>query len=525
MSPLVNSFFEPKGRGEFSMLNLSLAMVNNAVEYDPESWLAEPEATRIDRWMDTTAYFHELRHYHDLVGTVCGFHVLLEATALVDHFYAALRQEAPIKLSMPLKKTQPQLKAVQLYLRYREFLKVVLGDVGMEYGWKESKHVPVRHFVSDVPNVTTTYPLVPVTRPDPWSGSNQTRLIPLGLRSLMEHIATEMQIFIVVIAAGQDPHDKIDAEGRVRRMFDIWGSLFRSDFIPYVTAYLFASYRLHVLTSPAKPDRSKFTPGMGEILAIAEASLDFSGYHAFPDPRGSYSWEFEHPGLAFAHLVDSWGKVDRATDLKIMVDEAARNIKVLGKTYREFLKSYVDALPERPNGLVPPHLRPISASDPLIAQLRKDLFQDHEALITMKAENLDSWFMPPLYIDSINRLPSPPLQSVPGLVVTARNKDRTLRFLWWNFMVAFMEGLVESTEILCPIMAKAPFLGRHIAFPDPEDSSRTTNCTGFIEARKCGLFNGQFLSTQPPCPFVDVIAYLLKEYGIQSDSKEKLSHD
>lgn len=507
------------------MLNLSLAMANNAIEYDPESWRVQPEANRIDRWMDTTAYFHELRHYHDLVGTVCGFHILLEATALVDQFYTALRQEAPVKLSMPLKKTQPELEAVQLYHRYREFLKIILGDVGMEDGREESAQVPVRHFVSNDPNVTTTYPLVAVTRPDPWSGSIRTRWVPLGLRALMEHIATEMQIFIVVIAAGQDPDDKIDSEGRVRRMFDIWGSLFRSDFIPYTTAYLFASYRLHDLTSPAEPDPFKITPRLGEILVIAEASLDLSGYRAFPNPSGSYSWEFEHPGLVFAHLLGSWGQGNRDNDFKIMIDEATRNIKVLGTTYREFLKGYVDALPKRPNGLIPPHLRPMSASDPLIAQLRKYLFQDHEALITMKAKNLDSWFMPPLYLGNINSLPEPPLQSVPWLMVTLNNKDRTLRFLWWNFMVAFMEGLVESTEVLCPIMAKAPILGRHIAFPESKDSNRTTNCTGFIETKKCGLFNGQFLPTQPACPFVDVIGYLLKEYGIQSDSKEEISHD
>jgi len=67
--------------------------------------------------------------------------------------------------------------------------------------------------------------------------------VPVGFRSLLEHVATDMQFYLASGAAS--PKDFVDEEelsGRQRRDFNTWRKLYRSDFLPYIVVKTFGSY-------------------------------------------------------------------------------------------------------------------------------------------------------------------------------------------------------------------------------------------------------------------------------------------
>src|ERR1700744_2132832 len=111
--PLVNSFFEARTRGEFSFHNLSLSLVNSSKPINWEALRTEAEHARMDVWLDHTAFIHEMRHYHDLIGSVSGFHLFLEVTELVDSFFWILGRSEP-EISLPISSTGPCAKAMEL---------------------------------------------------------------------------------------------------------------------------------------------------------------------------------------------------------------------------------------------------------------------------------------------------------------------------------------------------------------------------------------------------------------------------
>lgn len=123
--PLVNSFFEARNQGEFSFSNLSLSMVNAPTEIDFETIRAGAEDVGMEALLDGTAYFHELRHYHDLIGSVSGLQMFLEMTDLADKFFHCLKNKT---ISLPLEPTGEFAPAIQLYSSYRKFFSAVFGD-------------------------------------------------------------------------------------------------------------------------------------------------------------------------------------------------------------------------------------------------------------------------------------------------------------------------------------------------------------------------------------------------------------
>jgi hypothetical protein len=521
MGCFVNSFFDSRQVGEFSLQYLSLAMRNPPVELE-KSWRARPEATKLHTWLDYTAYFHELRHYHDLVGTVCGFHIFLETTYLVDAFLESLRRLSQRKLLLPILQFAPDTEAARIYSGYKEFLKVVMGDLPIEIEDTYTDIYPSRTFTSLLPPLRTTYFLVPMWRRNPETGLEEYRLVALGVRALMEHIATEMQIFLAALAVGEDAEDTPTGEDVFRRSHFLWSDLVRADFLPYIVCRIFATYRLHVLEPDKKIDMPRFvkvTPRLGEIAPFAQAALDLGGYVPIADPIQNYTWEFEHPGLIFGHLMDAWGKTERRADLLTSVNNAT--IEVMKKSYTDFLTRYAENLQSKPYTLVPPHLSPMNAKSQLIAKLREDAFELHRTLIKSKVEDLWSWFTPHRYLELTGQLPAPPIQSVPGMGVHTFEKEKRVRFLMWNFLLSFIEGIAESGNFVCPIKSRAPVVGSSVFFPDPRTPGKQTNCTPFIDQNQCGHFDGKFLATQPPCPFVDLIEELTSQVGLEFDFRRQ----
>lgn len=146
--------------------------------------------------------------------------------------------------------------------------------------------------------------------------------------------------------------------------------------------------------------------------------------------------------------------------------------------------------------------------------MREDLFEIHRELIRTKAQDLRQWFLPIDYVRDAHRLPEPPLQSIPGAGAISRNREQGLRFIWWNFLLALMQGIAETGTVLCPIMDHAPELGARLRFAAPGSTTEDTNCVPFIEHRHCGRFDGRFLATQPRCPFVECLETLLRDLDV-----------
>ena len=169
--PLVKSFFETEGKGAFSLAQLSLVLMNSQPNMDDLNSEAESEEDRLDLWMNRTAYFHELRHYHDLLGSAAGLHTFLETTELVDRVFDLLRDEnRPIVA--PILSEDPDSKVARTYRGSRELLEVVLGDMPFQTANREVEldTYPTETFSSAITNLTTTYPMVPWPRRNAVSG-------------------------------------------------------------------------------------------------------------------------------------------------------------------------------------------------------------------------------------------------------------------------------------------------------------------------------------------------------------------
>jgi hypothetical protein len=419
MDSLIHTFFDPEASGSFSLLNLSLTMANSPGDFNAAAWRSLPEEERIEQWMTSTALFHEIRHYHDLLGTICGFHLLLEATQFVDGFYVTLLKRMPSKMVAPIRRHNPDTALAQMYDRYSEFLKIVLGDIPRERLSASSNLVtwPVRRYASPKLGVSLAYPLIPFTVPDPFSGESETFLTPIGLRSLMEHTAVELQIFLASIGAGEDPDDPMDSEGRARRSHNLWSSLYRSSYYNYVTAHFFASLMLAGVAPKSTVSPVNVIPPMGEVFILAQMAMDYAGYAPIERSRSGYDWQFEHPGLVFGHLMASWSRsiADRGlrtapnwdVETAALKDADAVSLSVFDHTYSEMMRLYVDGLETRPQSYIPSHLMPSRAQMALIAKLREDLLADHTKCMSVKANNLCSMMLPPGYLRLSDQLPRP----------------------------------------------------------------------------------------------------------------------
>jgi hypothetical protein len=179
--PLVNSFFEARTRGEFSFHNLSLSLANTPKPIDWEALRAQADDERMDVWLDHSAHIHELRHYHDLIGSVSGFHLFLEVTELVDKFFWILHQSGP-EISIPISSTGPCANALELYNGYRKFFSAVFGDDPLEIAPAEEpidiasgerRYLSTKRFISARPKVDTVYPLVEYPRLNPHTGISE----------------------------------------------------------------------------------------------------------------------------------------------------------------------------------------------------------------------------------------------------------------------------------------------------------------------------------------------------------------
>ena len=257
--PLVPSFFDSDRQGQFSLIDLSLACEN--VPSDFEFIRANlSEEARIDEWMKATAFFHEMRHFHDLVGSVSGISVFLEGTRLVEEIIQALFESKSVILA-PVLKTAAGSKAQEIYSEYSDFFSIVLGDKMLPNTVKirDDFYRKAETFKSNIVGIETAFPCMPLPHRDPFTGTVSERPVIVGLRALMEHTATEMQMFLMAIGAGNDPHTKSDPEGRLRRFMHVHARLFRGGFVPYFILRLWATYHLRG-NNPSGPLRYQIYP-------------------------------------------------------------------------------------------------------------------------------------------------------------------------------------------------------------------------------------------------------------------------
>jgi hypothetical protein len=474
--------------------------------------LATPKQ-RFDEWMGATAYFHELRHYHDLIGSPSGIVAFLAMTRLVDELLVSLRNTAGSNL-VPILHRAPSLPAARRYALHHAFLSVIFGDgllpatknnsAELDYSvWQfdpaGSNGFGLQIFDSTELGVRTSLPLTPAFSDDPLTGKTTERLVPFGLRALMEHTATEIQFCLTTSAGAEDP-DKIDKVGEGRAFLQLHTDLMQAGFlVPYGMARWIA--QVVAISGRSRsfdgevPNPLRYLPGICELIPYVQAALDLGGYAPMPADGGT-NWRLEHAGQRFMQLLQHRKKG------KESFAGADQGVYALtGVSWRDFLLRYVAQMSSAPHRLIPPELLPEAAAFGLVADIRKSVLEEHLAIMRAKAEDLRPWLNPINYLESLNVLPRPPIQNS-GF----SSKERGALFLIWSIQLSFLEGIMETGTVTCPVMARMPLVGKLLQFPDPENPAQHTDCTRFIAGQLCGTYDGTYKHGQPRyCPFAVVI--------------------
>ena len=428
------TFFESVERGSFELFNFSLSMRNEALAWDSGAVRAEPEQVRLERWVERTAYFHEVRHYHDLIGSVCGLHILLEATRLVDETLWLRSHGDPSAVATAVR-------------AHKEFVSFILGaQTPDQVESVEAAHreLPVREFVYR--GFQTVTVMVPIVDQDPRTGEVGHLWYRFGMRALMEHIGTELQIFIAAIGAGSDPHAS-DSAGTVERAHSAWGSLKRRRRHVYMLCHEWAmlqqATQRRATGETTGWDWARATPPLGDITILAAMALDLSGYAPVRDSRGNVQWQFEHPGAAFANLLLAWAELgDRYLAIDSLADELAQKV-LRGQRYSTWLAAYNRSLQLR-SSIVPEDLRPSSAHSSQIRAIREFVIAEHVQIMQAKQSNLTNWLLPPEYIRQLAKFPIPPLQEVAGRPIHSRPNKVVELVRTWNSLLKQAEEVLNG---------------------------------------------------------------------------------
>jgi hypothetical protein len=517
--PLVRSFFDTNSRGEFSLFDLSLTLLNSPKDPDFAAIRKlSTEKERLDEWLGATAFFHEMRHYHDLVGSPSGLAVFLEVTRLVDDLLTALKENSGKNLA-PILVRAPDSAPARLYVERQKFFEAALGERITLASEEESeaRGYKVSEFTSESLGVSTFFPLVPIPDFDPVTGEEHERLVPLGLRALMEHSAYEIQMFLAVIGAGADPHDLQDMRGRAQRVFECHAKLVRGGFPPaYYLARQMAHYHAITLDRTRPATDLRFFPALASLMPFVQAALDIGGYSPISTDCG-IRWEFEHPGQAYAHLLKHWSNHDLSFEKGL--ERADRAVsEFLPTSWREYLQRYVAQMDRAPRALIPPNLAPEAARHPLIANIRQAVLDDHVAIMRSKAQDLLTWLNPVAYIKALGRLPRPPLIIDGVSSANVASSQTGALFLNWSILLAVLEGIMETGIVNCPVALRMQPAARLFEFPSPENPNLATKCDSFIAEKLCGTYAGSFMPGQPlACPFANLIQkiFLLPSIDIQ----------
>ena len=99
----------------------------------------------------------------------------------------------------------------------------------------------------------------------------------------------------------------------------------------------FAGYKLKETTEQLE----RTVSAAGSLIALVQAALDISGYVPVAS-ADYYGWAFEHPGLAFGHLLSCWRGYNETDDDIAVVDRLIR--PHVNRGYTEFLSIYLDRL-------------------------------------------------------------------------------------------------------------------------------------------------------------------------------------
>jgi hypothetical protein len=508
---LIDSFFESSSSGAFSLndLSLSLRHIPPAEGFESLRGIGD-EPQRMNAWLAATAYFHEMRHYHDLIGTPSGLGLFLETTRLIDKVLVAMRDSAGGNL-LPLQRRQPDAPAAKLYRLHHSVLAALLGENARLSTPEESASQKLIVDEFDFPEIGLDFavPLVPIPRFNQLTGEREERQVPLGLRALLEHTATEIQLFTAAIGAGDDPYTTEDFAGRGRRFLEMFQELVRGDRTPYYALRLLGQYHLH----GSKPRVAGFDtlPKLGSLMATTQAALDIGGYA----PVQGEGWKYEHPGLAFAHLLTFWHNDFESFDTEIDAVDTAVS-KLIGRGWRDFLGHYVKRLEHDLHGTIPPFLRPDAAEMPLIGELRRSVLEAHLAIMRSKAASLRPWADPVAYVSHIKDLPPPPLLLASGFRVGVSSSRQGAYFLLWSTLLGIVENAMDTGPFDCTIRRRMGPAMDFFSFADPDAPGQETSCHRFVERQLCGDFSGHFRSGQPPlCPFARLVNVLRHECGIE----------
>lgn len=483
----IESFFDQRSAGEFSLLHFVAAITQP--EGDITSLRSLSSERRLFGWMSHTTLFHEYRHYHDLIGTPCGFHTLLQVTRLLDEFLEHWQTKGRGPLRVPLRASAPESFIVRRYDDYRQLLTGILGDM------EDPPAGPDYKLTVRVEGIPMTIPCVPLA--DLRFTDGRERLWPIGLRALMESTALYVQMFASIVGS-DDPArpEGEDLEERGRKYVQLWQELVsRGHLAPYTVAHFYDHYV-----------SGRFPP-LGRVPALADAAMLYSGFSeaAYPGTEKT----FDHPGGVFVHLVNTAATLaSRSEASTSFLDRVAARAEL--PPYVATLEQMASRLETRPESLLPGFLLPESAATPLIGDVRSILLRDHAEIIRARAGAPDRWLLPSDYLRSFGSLPRPPIAVINDRPVLSRGAREGAWMSTWMFFLSALGDVVEKNRLECPVFHRFQALGTAFSFDDPSAPGRTTSCARFIAASGCGVYDGAFRESQPPgCPFALAVRQLL----------------
>src|SRR4029078_10398171 len=148
--------------------------------------------------------------------------------------------------------------------------------------------------------------------------------------------------------------DDLDTKGR--RFLLTYRKLLCGGFVPYYVVRQLAHYHRASQEKDMPPADFGLVPGLGSLMPRVVAALDLGGFAPIRSGQG-VAWEFEHPGLAFAHLLESWrGGSDSFEEELEATSEAVR--AKIGLSWPDSLARYVKQLERAPWAMFPPQFAP-----------------------------------------------------------------------------------------------------------------------------------------------------------------------
>jgi hypothetical protein len=261
-----------------------------------------------DAWQGTTLD-HELRHFHDLIGSEAGFALLLNTIDAMQGFYRALPHLATLGfIRAPLTRwaqrpTAPEIirQFVQFYRTKYLMTRIGIGDFASSVKLGHQETTPVTRaatLVGETKSAAVDLPFLANPMVDIHSGKSYIVQWPIGFRTLTEGNAFNIQAFMTAVhvvgpgtASGDEYWEPIGEQiNRIERRLQIY---------PYlVTRKICAAFFAPLFTERRRTGMPLVLGGNLE-LALSDLALMVAMPRASSLDRFLERFDIRQPGAIF----------------------------------------------------------------------------------------------------------------------------------------------------------------------------------------------------------------------------------